>query len=165
MRFRDSGSLALLLVVAAIALTACLGDCRAQAQSRPRSADVADVARCLCAEDEQGGDWPAILDVLERRAAAHGMRVASMARAYCAIFVTRAPSARQARILALPGGSPSPRLAALYRRAVEAATRGGPGTCAASHWGAATGEDHTRAVRAGWSRTGCGPTRNAFWSL
>ena len=46
-----------------------------------------------------------------------------------------------------------------------AAAAGGPGTCAAEHWGAATGDDYARAVGAGWTRVECGTTRNAFWRL
>ena len=53
----------------------------------------------------------------------------------------------------------------LVERALEAAAAGGPGTCAAEHWGAATGDDYARAVGAGWTRVECGSTRNAFWRL
>lgn len=34
----------------------------------------------------------------------------------------------------------------------------------ADHWGMRTGPDLERALRAGWRRLDCGPTRNAFWS-
>jgi len=139
--------------------------CDADAQSRPSARALADVARCLVAEDERGTDWPAILDVLERRGASHGMSAAAVARAYCAVHRARVPSSRQARIRALPDAHPSPRLAAVYQRALEAAAAGWPGTCAAEHWGAATGDDYARAVGAGWTRVRCGETRNAFWRL
>lgn len=142
------------------------------AQSRPRpqrhtqtraERDLADVARCLVAEDERGTDWGALLDVLARRAASHGMTSAGIARAYCAVHRVPQPSSRQARIRALPLANPPPRLAAIYARALDAARSGGAGTCAAEHWGAATGEDYARALRAGWTRVDCGVTRNAFW--
>lgn len=166
---RGIDDLVLAAIAVCIGLASCL-DCtgeRVLAQSRPTAADVADVARCLVAEDERGVDWSAILDVLERRAAAHGMRVASMARVYCAVHRSRSPSARQARILALPGGRPSARLAGVYRRALDAARAGGDGACAAEHWGESTGEDYARAVRAGWVRVECvdGGGRNAFWRI
>jgi hypothetical protein len=35
--------------------------------------------------------------------------------------------------------------------------------CQADHWGDARG-DLARALRAGWRRVGCGPTRNLFWA-
>jgi len=163
---RGIDDLVLAAIAVCIGLASCL-DCtgeRVLAQSRPTVVDVADVARCLVAEDERGVDWSAILDVLERRAAAHGMRTASMARVYCAVHRSRSPSARQARILALPGGRPSARLAGVYRRAVDAARAGGDGACPAEHWGAPTGEDYARAVRAGWVRVECvDGGRNAFW--
>lgn len=82
-----------------------------------------------------------------------------MARAYCAVHVSQRPSARQARIRALPGGNPSHRLAALYEAALVAARRGGPGTCAASHWGS------PQDVALRWPRAvvvDCGATRNVF---
>lgn len=144
------------------------------AQSRPRpqrhtqtraERDLADVARCLVAEDERGTDWGALLDVLARRAASHGMTSAGVARAYCAVHRVPRPSARQARIRALPDANPPPRLAAIYARALNAARSGGPGMCVAEHWGAATGEDYARAMRAGWTRVDCGSTRNAFWTV
>ena len=105
------------------------------AQSRPRpqwhtqtraERDLADVARCLVAEDERGTDWGALLDVLARRAASHGMTSAGVARAYCAVHRVPRPSARQARIRALPDANPPPRLAAIYARALDAARSGGP---------------------------------------
>ncbi len=161
------------IILAGIAASIGIGSCvscsarpaEAQSRPRPRAEDVRDVARCLVAEDERGDDWPSILDVLERRATARSMSTGAMARAYCAALRSTAPSARQARIRALPEGRPSARLARVWRAALEAALAGGPGTCLADHWGAPTGEDHERAVRAGWVRVdGCG-ARNAFWSL
>ena len=101
------------------------------AQSRPRpqrhtqtraERDLADVARCLVAEDERGTDWGALLDVLARRAASHGMTSAGIARAYCAVHRVPQPSSRQARIRALPLADPPPRLAAIYARALTDAT-------------------------------------------
>lgn len=162
---RLADSLILAAIISALGIGSCLDACgtRAEAQSRSTRDDRA-VAVCLLAEDERGTDWGAILDVLATRAAAHGMTPGAMARAYCAVHVSRRPSARQVRLRALPGGNPSHRLAALYRAALVAARRGGPGTCAADHWGAATGEDHARAVRAGWVRVECA-TRNAFWRV
>ena len=153
---------ALLCVLGFGSCSTCDG---ADAQSRPSARALADVARCLVAEDERGTDWPAILDVLERRGAQHGMSAAAVARAYCAVHRARVPSSRLARIRALPDAHPSPRLAAVYQRALEAAAAGGPGTCAAEHWGAATGDDYARAVGAGWTRVACGVTRNAFWDV
>jgi hypothetical protein len=162
---RLADSLILAAIISALGLGSCLDACgtRAEAQSRA-TRDERAVAVCLLAEDERGTDWPSILDVLERRAAAHGMTPGAVSRVYCAVHRAARPSARQLRLRALPGGNPSPRIAALYEAALAAARRGGPGTCGASHWGAASGEDHARAVRAGWRRvTGCGE-RNAFWS-
>ena len=162
-RILDDIILGTLLIALGFGSCECSSPLRAQ--SRPSSRALADVARCLVAEDERGSDWGAILDVLERRGAAHGMSASAMARAYCAVHRARSPSARQARIRALPDAAPSPRLAGVYERALEAAAAGGPGTCAAEHWGAATGDDYARAVGAGWTRVTCGETRNAFWRL
>jgi hypothetical protein len=150
----------LILFVVAIFGASAFDGCEARAQSRPRPADVRDVAICLVAEYEHdGADWLAILDVLERRAAAHHMSTAAMARAYCAVHRSPRPSVRQLRLRALPGGRPSLRLARLYQAALVAARAGGPGTCDASHWGSA--ED----VRLRWPRAvvaDCGVTRNVF---
>jgi hypothetical protein len=138
----------------------------AQAQDPPAAAsqNAADVARCLVAESSRAQDWPAILDVLERRAARGGMSVATMARRYCAVHRAARPSLRQARIRALPEGG-TPRLQRLYQRALVAVQRGGPGRCDAEHWGAASGDDLARALRLGWRRVNCGDTANAFWRL
>ena len=138
--------------------------CDAQAQDRVVvvSQDDADIARCLVAESSRAEDWPAILDVLERRATRGGMTVAEMARRYCAVHRVASPSLRQARIRALPEGG-TPRLQRLYARALVAVRSGGPGRCSAEHWGAASGSDLARALRLGWLRVDCGPTANAFW--
>lgn len=159
--------LVLALILAAVSLGSCIScDARpAEAQSRSRSADVSAIAQCLVAEDEVGTDWAAILGVLDRRAHEAGMSVASMARAYCAVHRTARPSRRQAWIRALPHDYPSQRIREVYARAVELVrTWDGVTPCAADHWGAASGEDHARAVRAGWVRVECA-SRNAFWRL
>ena len=158
--------LTLAAFVVAILCGSALDGCEAHAQDRRVDRDARDVAICLVAEYEHdGADWLAILDVLERRATAHRMTPAAMARAYCAVHRSPRPSTRQLRLRALPGGRPSRRLTLLYEAALVAARRGGPGTCSADHWGAPTGEDHARAVRAGWLRVDCGDTRNAMWAV
>ena len=138
----------------------------AEAQDPPAAAshDEADIARCLVAESSRAEDWPAILDVLERRARRAGWSVGRMARAYCAVHRAATPTKRQARIRALPTGG-TPRLQRLYQRALVAVLRGGPGRCDAEHWGAASGDDLARAMRLGWRRVDCGATANAFWRL
>ena len=163
---RLADSIILAVIISAIGIGSCLDACgtRAEAQSRA-TRDERAVAICLVAEDERGTDWPAILGVLDRRAHEAGMSVASMARAYCAVHRTTRPSRRQAWIRALPHDYPSQRIREVYARAVELVrTWDGVTPCAADHWGAATGEDHARAVRAGWVRVECA-SRNAFWRL
>ena len=157
---RLAEDLILATILTALSLGSCLScDARpAEAQSRA-TRDERAVASCLIGEDERGTDWPAILDVLERRAAAHGMTPGAVARAYCAVHRAARPSARQLRLRALPGGNPSQRIAALYEAALVAARRGGPGTCSASHWGSA------QDVRRRWPHAvvaDCGATRNVF---
>jgi hypothetical protein len=156
------------IVLGALLAVIGFGSCSAcdvEAQDPPAaSQDAADVARCLVAESSRTEDWPAILDVLERRAARGHMSIATMARRYCAVHRAARPSLRQARIRALPEGG-TPRLQRLYQRALVAVLRGGPGRCDAEHWGAASGDDLARALRLGWRRVDCGPTANAFWRL
>lgn len=135
---------------------------RAAAQE---SADIADVAKCLIAENGAGGDWGAILDVLERRAERGNMSVAQMARAYCAVHRNPHPTPRQLRIRALPSASSLPNLLRRYAEAIKIAKRGGLRRCRADHWGASAGEDFARATRLGWTREYCGDTRNAFWRV
>lgn len=127
-----------------------------------RADDVEDTARCLVAENVTGEDWPAILDVLERRAAQAGVTVGRMARLYCAVHRAGSPTQRQTRIRALPAAGSPGRLLRAYQRALVAARRGGPGTCTANHWGD-RGRDFARATRLGWTSVVCGETRNAFW--
>ena len=59
------------IILGALLVALGFGSCECssplRAQSRPSSRALADVARCLVAEDERGSDWGAILDVLERR--------------------------------------------------------------------------------------------------
>ena len=152
-------------LLAVIGFGSCSACDTAQAQDPPVAAsqDAADIARCLVAESSRAEDWPAILDVLERRAARGGMSVATMARRYCAVHRASRPSLRQARIRALPEGG-TPRLQRLDARSLVAVLRGGPGRCDAEHWGAASGDDLARALRLGWRRVDCGPTANAFWN-
>ena len=69
-RILDDIILGTLLIALGFGSCECSSPLRAQ--SRPSSRALADVARCLVAEDERGSDWGAILDVLERRGAAHG---------------------------------------------------------------------------------------------
>ena len=125
-------------LLAVIGFGSCSACNVAEAQDPPAAAshDAADIARCLVAESSRAEDWPAILDVLERRAARGGMSVATMARRYCAVHRASRPSLRQTRIRALPAGG-TPRLQRLYARALVAVQRGGPGRCDAEHWGAA----------------------------
>jgi len=127
-----------------------------------RADDVEDVARCLVAENVDGQDWPAILDVLERRATQAGVTVGRMARLYCAVHRAANPTKRQARIRALPAAGSPARLVRAYHRALVAARRGGPGTCGANHWGDRA-RDYARASRLGWTPVTCGATANAFW--
>lgn len=137
--------------------------CASAAHAQDAERDLADVAKCLVAENVGGEDWHAILDVLERRARTAGVTVARMARLYCAVHRAPTPTKRQARIRALPAADSTRRLLDSYRRALIAARRGGPGTCSANHWGD-LGKDLARATRLGWTRVRCGETRNAFWS-
>ena len=145
-----------------LALTLALAT-KAHAQTNDAERDIADVARCLVAENVGGEDWNAILDVLERRARTANVTVARMARLYCAVHRAANPTKRQARIRALPAADSTRRLLDSYRRALIAARRGGPRTCSANHWGD-LGHDLVRATRLGWTRVHCGATRNAFWS-
>lgn len=142
---------------------ACASVAHAQTRDAEAENDTADIARCLVAENVSGEDWPAILDVLARRARTAHVTVARMARLYCAVHRAVTPTKRQARIRALPAPESTSRLLRSFQRALIAARRGGPGTCSANHWGD-LGSDFVRATRLGWTRVRCGETRNAFWS-
>lgn len=154
-------ALALLVVTGALAVPT-----RADAQRPPPPSeqDIADIAKCLVAENLTGSDWGAILDVLTTRARRGGFTVARMARAYCSVHRSRNPTARQLRIRALPSPDSPPGILTAYERALVAARRGGPGRCRAEHWGGADGPDFARATRLGWTRVSCGSTSNAFWT-
>lgn len=156
-------------IIVGLGLDSCSCSSPLQAQSRPAApvaepGDLEDVARCLVAENVGGGDWPAILDVLERRARRAHVSVGRMARAYCAVHRATTPTKRQARIRALPSPDSTSRLLDSYHRALVAARRGGPGTCTADHWGD-RGHDTARALRRGWLVADCGATANAFFRL
>ena len=160
------------IILGALLVVLGFGSCECgsplQAQSRPapvaEPGDLEDVARCLVAENVPGTDWPAILDVLERRARRAGWSVGRMARAYCAVHRAATPTKRQSRIRALPAPDSTRRLLDSYQRALVAARRGGPGRCDADHWGD-RGADTARALRLGWLRVDCGQTANAFFRL
>ena len=164
MRIVDDIILASLLVALGFGSCECASPLQAQSRPAPvaEPGDLEDVARCLVAENVPGTDWPAILDVLERRARRAGWSVARMARAYCAVHRAATPTKRQSRIRALPAPDSTRRLLDSYQRALVAARRGGPGTCSADHWGD-RGADTARALRLGWLRVDCGQTANAFW--
>lgn len=155
-------------IIVGLGLDSCSCSSPLQAQSRPAVAaepgDLEDVARCLVAENVPGTDWPAILDVLERRARRAHVSVGRMARAYCAVHRATTPTTRQARIRALPSPDSTRRLLDSYQRALVAARRGGPGQCDADHWGD-RGHDTARALRLGWQPVDCGATANAFFKL
>ena len=75
-RILDDIILGVLLVALGFGSCECSSPLRAQ--SRPSARALADVARCLVAEDERGSDWGAILDVLERS----GWRINGIYSAY-----------------------------------------------------------------------------------
>ena len=164
MRIVDDIILASLLVALGFGSCECASPLQAQSRPAPvaEPGDLEDTARCLVAENVAGTDWPAILDVLERRARRAGWSVGRMARAYCAVHRAGTPTKRQSRIRALPAPDSTRRLRDSYQRALVAARRGGPGTCSADHWGD-RGADTARALRLGWLRLDCGQTANAFW--
>lgn len=161
-RIVDDIILASLLVALGFGSCECANPLQAQSRPRVEAGELEDTARCLVAENVPGTDWSAILDVLERRARRAGWTVARMARAYCAVHRAGTPTKRQQRIRALPSPDSTSRLLDAYQRALVAARRGGPGTCAADHWGD-RGHDTVRALRLGWLRVDCGATANAFW--
>ena len=162
-RIVDDIILASLLVALGFGSCECANPLQAQSRhAHVEAGELEDTARCLVAENVAGTDWSAILDVLERRARRAGWTVARMARAYCAVHRAASPTKRQARIRALPAPGSTSRLLDAYQRALIAARRGGPGTCAADHWGD-RGHDTVRALRLGWLRVDCGETANAFW--
>lgn len=133
-------------------------DCVTDAHAQDRNLAV---ERCLVAEAPPGPDYPAILAVLSTRSSS----LEWAALHYCALWVTRRPSARQRSIRLLPGG-PSSRVYARHWRAAQEAVaaweRGERPACHPDHFGDRLG-DAARARRAGWEREDCGTTANIFF--
>lgn len=172
------------IILAGIAASIGLGSCvscdarPAEAQDAPHTRTTLrplslterdDIARCLISEgDGRQSEMVPILAVIARRAEQHGMRWATFARAYCAVFDPRTAHTRRiASILALPGTRSS--WSAHWPVALETidAYRAGLllDTCGepATDWGDARG-DAARARHAGWREVHCGSTRNVFWT-
>lgn len=141
-------------IVSAAAFLACTAVCQetARADAAETLARVA-VLEAGLAEREHAAIW----HVLRRRADRAGWPIERMARAYSS------PVRRghwPAWAAALPGH--------VWSRVVTNARAflgGGVGDpCpGAWHWGDRRG-DLARALRAGWRRVDCGPTKNLFWA-
>ena len=189
-RLHLPGALRVLTLAAILALYAWALRAGAQIPLHPAPAHPAHVealARICVAEagwDTATGDCAAIVALLARRAERLGLRPITMARAYSSrhFDARRTDARRWIADLGLRAHEPRGWPSALdwqgrYRPAwlatvahVEALLRAGGDVAApcaglADHWGAPHGADLRRALRAGWQRLDCGPTRNAFWRV
>lgn len=86
---RLADSLILAAIISALGLGSCLDACgtRVEAQSRATRDEraVVTLAQMLCGEaDAHVADYAPILHTMQRRATAHGLSLAAMARAYSA---------------------------------------------------------------------------------
>lgn len=151
---------------ALIALALVLASAAIATRSEAYTPDATILARTLVAEagPHLVADHPAILHVLERRAARVGSTAAEVALRYASVH--RAPqgewgrTVRYASLLELAETAPSVvAMAVAWTRGDKAAD-----TCpGATHWGDG-GRDRERAERAGWVRVRCTePTANLFW--
>lgn len=157
-----------LLVAAGVAAALCLAtECEAQASVEYQS-DLTTIGRCLVSEAGPvlAPDHAAILAVLDTRArrTPHST-AADIARRYCQVH--RRPVGEHGRRVALMDALDladyAPEVIALVVGYLRGETVSAACDVTPDHWGARTGRDLKRALRAGWRRAMCPGARNAFW--